>query len=453
MYAAAQAARVERRAQAARELQARRDRQDAQAAAAAAAEAEDEGASSRSDAAAPELEPAAAADAAGEAGGAATESDPTMDPAPQQRAATAGAATAANPVARPPAAAAGAARQVPPRVPTAAEMAAAAGEVDGAAAESDPAPQQRADTAGAATAADPASRPPAAAAAGTARQVFMRPSTGDIDEIVSNDDDSGDDADEADDDSDDDSDDADAGAGGSGRNLGLDAKLKLDSNFVSENTPLKRKRRRLDPTSESPWRFVKRVRDLERAMAQAGYPEDVIKGEVAKKRGRLTHVCIKCWLLMPMGNVKGRWVSSNVTSHFETRCTEESEKRSKVQQESLDRQDGKVDAMFGAPLRNPAFEVPLDQSALASQARMYIYSRMHVSKQHFDDGAWRETLQSAYEFGGGTGKMVFLTSQGLSSWVRAEYAVFEMYVKFFFELGWEFHEGNGFSQVGYGSCM
>ena len=453
MYAAAQAARVERRAQAARELQARRDRQDAQAAAAAAAEAEDEGASSRSDAAAPELEPAAAADAAGEAGGAATESDPTMDPAPQQRAATAGAATAANPVARPPAAAAGAARQVPPRVPTAAEMAAAAGEVDGAAAESDPAPQQRADTAGAATAADPASRPPAAAAAGTARQVFMRPSTGDIDEIVSNDDDSGDDADEADDDSDDDSDDADAGAGGSGRNLGLDAELKLDGSFVADNTPLKRKRRPQDPTSESPWRFVKRVRDLERAMAQAGYPEDAIKGEVAKTRGRLTRVCIKCWLLMPMGNVKGRWVSSNVTSHFETRFTEVSEKRSKVQQESLDRQDGKVDAMFGAPLRNPAFEVPLDQSALASQARMYIYSRMHVSKQHFDDGAWRETLQSAYEFGGGTGKMVFLTSQGLSSWVRAEYAVFEMYVKFFFELGWEFHEGNGFSQVGYGSCM
>ena len=376
-----------------------------------------------------------------------------MDPAPQQRAGTAGAAAAANPAARPPAvAAAGAARQVPPRVPTAAEMAAATGEVDGAAAESDPASQQRAETAAAATAADPASpRPPAAAAAGTARQVFMRPSTDDIDEIVSNDDDSGDDADEAENDADDDSDDS--GAGGSGRGLGLDAKLALDRSFVSDNTPLKRKRRPQDPTSESPGRFVKRVRDLERAMVQAGYPADVIKREVAKTRGRLTHVCIKCWLLMPMGNVKGRWVSSNVTSHFETRCTAVSEKRSKFQQESLDRQDGKVDAMFGAPLRNPDFEVPLDQSALAAQARMYIYSRMHVSKQHFDDGAWRETLQSAYEFGGGTDKMVFLTKQGLSSWVRAEYAVFEMYVKFFFELGWEFHEGNGFSQVGYGSCM
>ena len=104
--------------------------------------------------------------------------------------------------------------------------------------------------------------------------------------------------------------------------------------------------------------------------------------------------------------------------------------------------------MFGAPLRNPAFQIPLDQAALASQARMYIYSRMHVSKAHFDDPAWREAISSAYELGGGTDKMVFLTKQGLSLWVRAEYAIFEMYVTFLFQLGWEFHEGNAFAQVG-----
>lgn len=440
MYAAAQAARRERRAQASRDLQARRDRQDAEAAeaAAAAAQAEAERASSTSDAAAPAAA-AAAAEPVEEGGDAAPHDATAADAgararegggegeAPHDHDATAADTGAPT---RPPTA-------LPPRIPTAAEMAVAAGDTGGAAAEDDAAttPVATADAAATVTATAPNPAPE--------RQVFMRPNTDHMDELLSENDD--DDGDGADDDSDDGSDD---GAGGSGRaELGLEAKLKLDASFVSENTPLRRKRRHKASMGESPWRYVKRVRDLERAMTEAGYPSDVIEREVAKTRGRLTHVCTKCWLLMPMGRVHGRWVSSNVTTHFESRCTAISEKRAKVQQEASDRQDSKVDAMFGAPLRNPAFEVPLDQSALAAQARMYIYSRMHISKQHFDDGPWRDTLQSAYEFGGGKGKMVYLTSQGLSSWVRAEYAVFEMYVKFFFELGWEFHEGNAFTQV------
>lgn len=191
-------------------------------------------------------------------------------------------------------------------------------------------------------------------------------------------------------------------------------------------------------------------------MTEAGYPPALVKAECARTRGRLTHVCIKCWLLLPMGSVGSgssrRWVSSNVTKHFTSECTVESEKRSNARQKHADKQDEREQAMFAAPLRNPKFELPLDQKALAAQARMYIYSRMHVSKAHFDDPSWREVISSAYEYGGGTGSMVFLTTKGLSAWVRAEYAVFEMYVSFLFQLGWEFHEGNPFCQASPRRC-
>ena len=432
MLAAAQAARAARKEDAQRALEALRARQDAEAAAIGQETADD-------DAAAPAAEDAtAAARGGGGAEGAsaaqgAAASDGAPVPAPRRIA-------------------------VPPRVQTAAEMAAAAVAHAGGQAEAaglDGGGVAPHGTAGVATADSAAATEAAVATAEetpTTRQVFLRPTLADVHDQLEIDNEEDDDGSADDDEEEADSDDTEGatGAGGSGSAEGLDARLRIAAGDFRDNTPLRRKR--ASPSGEPAFRWVKRVPDLKAAMTEAGYPAEIIKRELARTRGYLTHVCIKCWLLIPMGSVRSgkrrRWVSSNVTRHFSKECTAESEKRTKVQETEAGKQDDKETAMFGAPLRNPAFQIPLDQAALASQARMYIYTRMHVSKAHFDDPAWREAISSAYELGGGTGKMVFLTSQGLSLWVRAEYAIFEMYVTFLYQLGWEFHEGNAFAQVG-----
>ena len=430
MLAAGHAARAARKEDARRALEALRARQDEEAAARRQETAAPRQETADDDAAAPAPAAEDATAAARGGGGAdaqgAAASDGAPVPAPRRIA-------------------------VPPRVQTAAEMAAAAVAHAGGQAEAaglDGGGVAPHGTAGVATAGSAAATEAAASTAEepTTRQVFLRPNLADVHdqiEIYNEDDDGSVDDEEEEADSDD-------GAGGSGSAAGLDARLCLAAGNFRDNTPLRRKR--VFRGDESPFRWVKRVPDLKTAMTEAGYPAAIIKRELERTRGYLTHVCIKCWLLIPMGSTGSgksrRWVSSNVTRHFKNDCTAESEKRTKVQAAEAGKQDSKETAMFGAPLRNPAFQIPLDQAALAAQARMYIYSRMHVSKAHFDDPAWREAISSAYELGGGTGKMVFLTKQGLSLWVRAEYAIFEMYVTFLFQLGWEFHEGNAFAQVG-----
>ena len=74
-----------------------------------------------------------------------------------------------------------------------------------------------------------------------------------------------------------------------------------------------------------------------------------------------------------------------------------------------------------------------------AQAQWYVYAKMHISKQSFNDNYFKQMLMA-----GGTKKL--LEMQQLKKWVRAEFSVFLLYLKMLLNLKMDEAQGNAFAQ-------
>jgi len=82
-----------------------------------------------------------------------------------------------------------------------------------------------------------------------------------------------------------------------------------------------------------------------------------------------------------------------------------------------------------------------DERALTSQARWYIYSKMHISKQEFESPEFREMLR---EQAGGA--VVHLSQGQLKEYVRAEFRIFVRFLPFIISEKMVHAKGNAFAQ-------
>jgi hypothetical protein len=101
----------------------------------------------------------------------------------------------------------------------------------------------------------------------------------------------------------------------------------------------------------------------------------------------------------------------------------------------------------------PPFGISRIDTALASQARFYIYGQQSVSKRTFEDPAFIEMLVSSYVAGGGEAKNApKLTVKALKLYMVEEFEIFKGYMKMIINDMLAFTEGNPFAQCLNAAC-
>ena len=197
-----------------------------------------------------------------------------------------------------------------------------------------------------------------------------------------------------------------------------------DVRLLESNTPTKSKQ------NSNVWKTIRRIPVDER---------DQFPGK--------THVCtatledgVMCLELLKLTRVsvkKGSdttdrcWQTGQANAHLRSHGN-----RTAAGQASLKRQademDRKMGTMFEQGMNQSAlsrgtltqYSLSHEERALSSQARWYIYSKMHVSKQEFESDEFREMLR---EQAGGRG--IYLTRMQLKEWVRAEWSIFLIFLR------------------------
>ena len=222
--------------------------------------------------------------------------------------------------------------------------------------------------------------------------------------------------------------------------------------WYGPNTPRKKTRSRRIPTGV--WASIKRLRSYHPALA----------------RGQ-THVCTRtgCWKLLRLtrDDKQGLWLTTRAVMHDRQCHSRESASALKSLARTHTAAAAKQAVMFyssaalpststgrplpmrmhsGTPVPALAYSVSKRDAALGAQARSYVYGRGRISKESFDDPVMRARDQAMYEAGGGTGTAPFITKQGLAAWVRAEYSIFIVFMKFITKINLEYSEGNRFGQ-------
>ena len=220
--------------------------------------------------------------------------------------------------------------------------------------------------------------------------------------------------------------------------------------FLSNNTPSKSSAPGKIVKTMGVWKYIKRIRNLHAALLGAGYSTAFADKQCAIEKGKMTHVCMKCWRLLHMSydTKELRWSTSLGIKHTRE-FHPETDEGSKAKDREQDAENARAEAMWehGVNMESGSKSVNTPDKALSSQARWYAYSRQHVSKAAFDDPAFREMLQSMFTFGGGKGDAPVLSRTGLKKWLRGEYNNFLIYSKFMFAMLREYHEGNAFAQA------
>jgi len=149
---------------------------------------------------------------------------------------------------------------------------------------------------------------------------------------------------------------------------------------------------------------------------------------------RRTHVCSRpdCWRLINMGYDKGQkcWQTTKGLAHDKRYHAEESKAACALAQRREVQERLKVNVMLSSYAGPVQIVVCKRDAALAGLARCYTYGRGRISKETFVDQAHRDREQRMFEAGGGKGKAPFLTKKNLVEWVRAEYSVFLVLVRF-----------------------
>lgn len=228
--------------------------------------------------------------------------------------------------------------------------------------------------------------------------------------------------------------------------MGANAFLKYAGSLdkLETNTPTKSKQ------NSSVWHNIKRLPRGDR-----------------DKYGKKTHVCTAltedgsvCCTLLRLTKVKEvagqegiatNWQTGFANNHLRlchqatSSAGKASAKRKEIDQESKECKmfaQGMNQAVSGKQGGLGRYTLTHEERALTSQARWYIYSRMHISKREFEGEEFREMLK---EQAGGRG--VHLTTYQLKEWVRAEFRIFLSFLRYMMAIKMEEAQGNPFSQA------
>lgn len=178
-----------------------------------------------------------------------------------------------------------------------------------------------------------------------------------------------------------------------------------------------------------------------------------------------------CGKLLRLGynNIQSRWVSTRYTEHC-SRYHPKHRTGADCLKREQDRNDEKLCAMFEAGRANQVPDVKIEPGVpplkvspkkpgskqsfvkdhyqlapdiqdLTSAARFYVYGRQRISKSTFDDSYFREAMQ------GSNKSRPLLTSRMLETYVRAEFAIFVLFLKFLVNKKLIQSLGNPFSQA------
>jgi len=229
--------------------------------------------------------------------------------------------------------------------------------------------------------------------------------------------------------------------------------VELDPMFYGPNTPKKsRSGRRTSKVvpENSVWLYMKRLK-----------PDAPIKDSTRKSAP--THICIRegCNMQLRMSYDKAKevWLTTRAIDHNKQFHTDSaSAKKSNLVEDK--KADFRQSTMWNCGLNmaeggngskggdiSSFFQVDPRDAALAAQARNFCYSKTALRKSTQDDEFHREMLQALYDAGGGKGKAPVLTSRGLEKWVKAEYTIFQKYIRFLLENTRDYSKGNSYSQV------
>ena len=204
---------------------------------------------------------------------------------------------------------------------------------------------------------------------------------------------------------------------------------------LPEGGDAKRKRQKPVPYTAPIWSWVRRLKD------------DDLKGEKWNPATNLnesvfTHVCTKCWTLLKVGFDKSRaqWKSTVPIRHARKHHEEDGVAK-KARTAEDQRQCAVMAAMAAAgdkavscskqlSMTDMGLKVKPAELCLSKTARLYIYGRSTISKNTFEDPAFREHCQGYYELGGGKGEAPMLSIRGLKRYVVAEATIMFKFMAF-----------------------
>ena len=143
----------------------------------------------------------------------------------------------------------------------------------------------------------------------------------------------------------------------------------------------------------------------------------------------------------------GTWIQTGAQRHVEREhgdapASIESAERAEKREEQKVRQQLLVENPL-APSQQTTlraeFTLTKEQAELSSQAAWYVYATMHVSKQAFDDKYWKGMMNTA-------GAKCLINRQQLRKWVRAEFSVFKLFLRYMIERKCMQAQGNAYAQ-------
>ena len=173
-----------------------------------------------------------------------------------------------------------------------------------------------------------------------------------------------------------------------------------------------------------------------------------------------THICIHpidpdddtgtprfCHEPIALSRPHGTWIQKGAQRHVEREhgdapASIESAERAEKREEQKVRQQLLVENPL-APSQQTTlraeFTLTKEQAELSSQAAWYVYATMHVSKQAFDDKYWKGMMNTA-------GAKCLINRQQLRKWVRAEFSVFKLFLRYMIERKCMQAQGNAYAQ-------
>jgi hypothetical protein len=171
---------------------------------------------------------------------------------------------------------------------------------------------------------------------------------------------------------------------------------------------------------------------------------DVDASRKWKVDGKSTHYCTLCHarLTLSWNATKHVWVTTAATSHnnWFHKDLKASKKHAVKEQKKNDVSVNKI-LNYGHILGGNKRE-----KCLTSQARLWMYCPQSMSLRTSEAKVYREMIQATYEAGGGTDKAPLLSLKGLISFIRHEYDVLQIFLRFSADKCFSYSFGNASMQ-------
>jgi hypothetical protein len=172
-----------------------------------------------------------------------------------------------------------------------------------------------------------------------------------------------------------------------------------------------------------------------------------------------THICVHpldpdedtgaprfCHEPLVCSRPSGTWIQTIAQRHLES---EHSDAKASIQA-SKRKEEGRQRRLLEQlavenPITKPAatnlshFKMTLEQEQLTSQAQWFIYAKMKISKEAFEDDYWKNMMIK-------NGAKVLITRTQLEKAIQAEYDVFILFLKFVLHQKVRQAKGNAFAQ-------